>query len=447
MKTLLCLLLFIPFFVSAQIITTIAGTGIAGDSGNGGPAISAQLNIPYGGTFDIKGNYYFVEASFNWVRKISRSGIITAFAGTGVAGFSGDSGLANIAQISSPQWVATDNIGNVYIVDVGNHRIRKVDTFGRIYTIAGNGGSVFAGDGGYATAASLYAPGGVCIDRSGNIFICDATRIRKVNTSGIITTIVGTGVVGYSGDGGTADTAKIHAGRIYVDTLGNLFIGDYYRIRKVDVGTNIIHTIAGTGSGLYNGDGIPATSANINEVALAWDKSGYLYIADLGNNRVRKIDASGIIHTIAGNGNSIYSGDNGPADSAGIWDPSGVAFDTCGNLYITSKENFNIRKVTFDTSCGKSIGDTTNVVNIATANNGIEIYPNPASSSLQITVNSGQLSMGCNYLILDIMGRKLLEGEITLPRQQIDISRLVDGIYFIEVNMDGEKVIKKFVKE
>lgn len=340
------ILIFSSNLTKGQIITTVAGNGVNADIGDGGPALNASLNVPYGGVFDKKGNYYFVEAGANRVRCLASTGIINTIAGTGAAGYNGDGILATNAQLNTPNWVATDTFGNIYISDQNNLRIRRVDALGIIHTVAGNGGLGYGGDGGPAINTSLSYTSGVGTDDTGNLYVSINGRLLKINTLGIIFTIAGNGTAGYAGDSSLAINAEISIGRgIYVDTVGNLYLEDVNRIRKIDIATHNIYTIAGTGNAIYNGDGIHADSANLTTVGLAWDVVRNLYIADLGNNRVRKIDTLGIIHTFTGNGVAGFSGDGGLADSAAIYDPSGVAFDKCGNLYITSKQNFRIRKV------------------------------------------------------------------------------------------------------
>ena len=282
---------------------------------------------------------------------IDANGIILTVAGNGSSGFSGDGAAATSASFSHVNGVATDRVGNVFISDGGNYRIRKVDAATHIVsTIAGTGSSGFSGDGGAATAAQIK-PGGICIDTLGNIYFIDDFGIRKINTSGIISTVAGTGtggITGYSGDGGQATSAQIGSGiGICTDGIGNVYFGGSgsTRIRKLIVATEIISTYAGNGSGSYTGDGIHADSASFNEYGICIDKSGNIYISDYGNDRIRKIDTNRIIYTIAGNGSLGYSGDGGMATTAQINHTQGVAIDTCGNVYIADEGNNRIRKV------------------------------------------------------------------------------------------------------
>ncbi len=329
------------------IITTVAGNGIRGYGGDGGPATQAQIYDPRGVAADASGNLYIGDTWNNRIRKVDTNGIITTVAGNGARGFDGDGGPATQAQLDGPSGVAVDTLGNLYIADLGNNMIRKVDTNGIITIVAG---SREYGDEGPATEANLYMPTGAAIDACGNLYIADNynQRIRKVDTNGVITTVAGNGIEGYSGDGGPATGAQLHyPSGMAVDTLGNLYIADWgnNRVRKVDT-NGIITTAAGNGIEGYSGDGGPATQAQLGyPPGVAVDTQGNLYIADDYNHRIRKVDTNGIISTFAGNGIGGFGGDGGPATQAQLLWPSGVAVDTLGNLYIADTYNNRIRKV------------------------------------------------------------------------------------------------------
>jgi len=332
------------------IISTVAGNGTAGYSGDGGPAASAELSYPYSVAVDSAGTFYIADNN-NSVRKVNASGVISTLAGNGTAGYSGDGGPATSARLSGPAGVAVDGAGNLYIADQSNQRIRKVTAAtGIITTVAGNGTAGYSGDGGPATSAELNFPAGVAVDSAGNLYIADYNNsvIRKVNTSGIMTTVAGNGTGGYSGDSGPATSAELYLPiGVAVDGTGNLYIADTgnQRIRKVDA-SGIITTVAGNGTAGYSGDGGLAISAQLDRpTSAAVDSAGNLYIADTGNQRIRKVNASGIITTVAGNGTFGYSGDGGAATSAEFYDPDGVAVDSAGNLYIADANNQRIRKV------------------------------------------------------------------------------------------------------
>ena len=333
---------------SSGVITTIAGTGERGVGGDDGPAVEAQLRAPTGVAVDSAGNVYIADQSNPRIRKVDSSGIITTIAGTGEFGFSGDGGPAVEAQLIAPYGVAVDSAGNVYIADRSNPRIRKVDSLGVITTIAGTGERGIGGDGGPAIEAQLMPSNGAAVDGAGNVYIADRSnpRIRKVNSSGVITTIAGNGVVG---DSGPAVEAQLGSPRgVAVDSAGNVYIADLsnYRIRKVD-SLGVITTIAGTGVQEFGGDGGPAVEAQLRSpYGVAVDGAGNVYIADQSNHRIRKVDSSGIITTIAGTGaGQRFSGDGGPATAARLASPRGVAVDGAGNVYIADSNNQRIRKV------------------------------------------------------------------------------------------------------
>jgi sugar lactone lactonase YvrE len=334
-----------------NIITTIAGNGLSGFSGDGGPAANASLKGPNGVAVDAAGNLFIADTFNECIRKVSTNGIIMTVAGTNSLGYSGDGGSATNAMMWYPTKVALDNLGNLFIADSVNYRIRKVDTNGLISTVAGNGSYGYSGDGGAATNARLYNPHGVTVDTFGNLFIADSynARIRKVSTNGIITTVAGTNSPGFSGDGGPAVNAKLNEpDGVVVDIFGNLFIADTgnKRIRKVDT-NGIITTVAGNGSYDYSGDGNAATNASLyfpNNVAV--DVFGNLFIADMNNFRIRKVGTNGIITTVAGNGFYDYSGDGGLATNASLRATYDVAVDASGNLFVDDQGNCRIRKVT-----------------------------------------------------------------------------------------------------
>ena len=358
------------------IITSVAGNGTNNDlgfggggfSGDGGPATDAQLDSPEAATLDAAGNLYIADTGNDRIRKVdATTGTITTIAGTGTYGYSGDGGPASNARLRSPQNVAIDAAGRLYITDSGNNRIRRIDTSGTITTVVGTGTAGDSGDGGPATAAKLNGPRRVIVDAAGNLYITDTgnNRIRRVDaTTGTITTIAGTGASGYSGDGAPATTAElaIPVG-VSSDAAGNLYIADSgnYRIRKVDASTGTITTIAGNPGGLYfSGDGGPASGATLNSpYASTFDGQGNLYISDTGNNRVRRVDATtGTITTIAGTGSTSYNGDNLPATDADLNYPTGLVIDMAGNLYIADTNNHRVRRVDATTGTITTIAGT-----------------------------------------------------------------------------------------
>ncbi|HYV92981.1 MAG TPA: T9SS type A sorting domain-containing protein [Chitinophagales bacterium] len=332
------------------IITTVAGNGIAGFSGDGGIATSAELYNAIAVGFDGAGNMYIAEPGNQRIRKVDTLGIITTIAGNGIGGFSGDGGAATAAELNYPQGIGVDFAGNVYFADALNHRIRKISTAGIITTVAGTGVQGYTGDGSLATLAEINTPNDVTVDTAGNIFISDEDNevIRKVDTAGIITTIAGNGIPGYNGDGGQAINAQLNSPkRITVDPAGNLYIADAAnsRIRKVAI-NGIITTIAGNGTAGNNSDGGLATAAELTYPAeIVLDVLGDLYIDDQNANTIRKVNTAGIITTIAGNGTAGYSGDGGTATAAELYYPTGIALDASGNIYIADWNNNRVRKV------------------------------------------------------------------------------------------------------
>lgn len=406
--------------ISTGIINTIAGDYQSGFSGDGGPATDASLNRPRGVDLDPAGNIYVAEFSNSRIRKIDTSGIITTFAGGNSAGergtlvpFLADGGPATDARLSATTGVAVDNSGNVYIADRSNKRIRKVDTAGIITTVLGD----FVGDGGLATDAALWTPNDVFVTDNGDVYISDRqnNEVRKIDSAtGIITSVVGTGEyainpdgtlarspdgtlataagviaprwswvtdtgdilfsddgivrkvdagdgtistlagatppaedLDFRGDGGPALDAAVFAWDIFIDGADNIYIAEDARVRKVDMSTGMIGTVAGTGERGYSGDDGPALEAQIGAIRRIFiDKDGHLYLADQTNHRIRKVDANtGIITTVAGNGSGGADGDDGPATDARINNPWGVAVDDGGNIFIADFNSHRIRKV------------------------------------------------------------------------------------------------------
>ena len=407
-------------------ITTVAGTGEQGYSGDGGPAVQAQLDSPLGVAVDAAGNLYIADTYNHRIRRVDPSGTITTVAGTGGPGYSGDGGPAVQARLHYPAGVAAAAAGNLYIADTGNHRILWVEPSGTITTVAGTGVPGHTGDGGPAVQAQLRFPGDVAVDATGNLYIADTDndRIRRVDPSGTITTVAGTGEPGHTGDGGPAVQARLYSpADVAVDAAGNLYIADTYndRIRRVDPSGTIttvadglsnpagvavdaagslfiaefrnhhslwvglsgtiaglsgpggvavdaagnlyitesgnhrilwvgpsgtITTVAGTGERGYGGDGGPAVQAQLRFPGdVAVDATGNLYIADTDNDRIRRVDPSGTITTVAGTGERGYGGDGGPAVRAQLLRPADVAVDAAGNLYIADTGNHRIRRV------------------------------------------------------------------------------------------------------
>jgi hypothetical protein len=351
------LLIILPQLCNAQIITTIAGTGVAGYSGDGITATTAQINLPNGFAIDAAGNIYIGELLGHRIRKIDAiTNLISTIAGTGTAGYNGDGILAVNAQINNPTALVFDGNGDLFFSDRFNSRVRKITmSTGIISTVAGTGTAGYNGDGIVATTAQINFPNNVVFDANGDLFIADWQnfRARKVDmNTGVISTIVGTGVSGYNGDGIAATTAQLGGpAAIIFDNAGNTFISDFTgaRIRKITKSTGLISTLAGNGTLGYNGDGIAATTATLSgNWSLRFDAAENMYIGDASNSRVRKITKStGLISTVAGTGTNGYNGDGILCTTAQLNFPYNIYFDILNcNLYIVDHVNHRIRKVT-----------------------------------------------------------------------------------------------------
>jgi len=407
MKNIFLLLLFLAagsFSARAQIISTVVG----GDStglGDGGLAIDCELLHPISVALDGTGNYYITDRDHNRIRKVDVAGIITTIAGTGTAGFSGENGPATAAEISAPYGIAIDLAGNIYFSDDGSGRIRKINTSGIITTIAGTGGTGYNGNNIPATSAEFNGLGGIAVDASGNIFVTDDFnfRIRKINTSGIITTVAGTGNPIYNGDGIPATSANLgNLNYVVLDNSGNMYIVDYgqYRIRKVDA-SGIITTVAGNGTRGATIYGIMATQAELySPIGVATDNYGNIYISDESYNNISKVSNSGIIILFAGyeTGGSGYSGDNGPATLAMLNSPVGMAIDEGGDMYIADAWNERIRYIT-------------NTVAVNAVNNpasGVSVYPNPCNGDFTVKISSA-IDEQARIVITNIVGQQIKE--------------------------------------
>lgn len=392
----LALLLMVASSTCAQTVATVAG----GYVGDGNFALKAAFTYPYALVVDKNKNAYVTDLEAHRIRKIAPNGTVSTYAGTGISGFSGDGGPADAAMVSYPSRMEIDAIGNLIFSDNGNLRVRKIDASSVITTIAGNGSFGYSGDGGPATNASFEYPYGVASDRTGNVYISDflACVIRKVNTKGVISTVVGNGTCEYGGDGGPAKQATLNwPADLAFDTRGNLYIADMLslRVRKVDA-SGLITTIAGNGDCCFDGDGGPATDAAIGPVRWISYRAQTLYIAGSGTH-VRAV-TNGVINSIAGStfgydgdghapissqfafmsdavqvssqalvvvdrgndrireavGNTVktvaggYLGDGRAATSASLINPENVAFDSHGNMYVADGEGNRVRKVGAD---------------------------------------------------------------------------------------------------
>lgn len=356
------------------VISTVAGNGPAGYSGDGGPATSAALDGPQGLAVDAAGNLYIADSGNNRVRVVAPNGTISTFAGTGLATYSGDNvggtgitsssgdgGPATKSSVVIPTAVAADSSGNIYIADYGNSKVRVVSN-GMIRSIAGNNSGVAPAPGGdTAVSIRLNGPTGVAVDSMGNVYLAEGSigsgsglaigdfRIWQISAAGVFSAAAGNGLDSYSGDGGPAPVAQIDVpGAVAVDAAGNFYIADSlnHRVRKISA-AGVITTVAGTGVAGYSGDGGAATSAQLDgPMGVAADAYGDIFIADTGNNRIRKVTADGTIYTVVGNGNAGFFGDGGMGPLAALHAPESVAVDAAGNLYIADTGNQRVRAVT-----------------------------------------------------------------------------------------------------
>lgn len=337
---ILLALLALTVTLPAQIVNSVAG--------------NSSWGLTYNVSLDLAGNLYVADSTKHQVYKIDPLGSTTVIAGTGRAGFSGDGALATAAQLNGPLGVAVAPDGTIYITDNANDRIRKIAPNGIITTIAGSVGG-FTGDGGQASAARLNGPISIVLDPAGNIFFSDVLnlRIRKITPAGIITTVAGTGRFSLSGDGGLATASDAYPcwlaigpdGLLYFTDDGDARSNGNKRVRRVNA-NGTVSTVAGTGVAGYTGDGGPATQAQLRSASgIAVDPGGNIFIAESFGQRIRKVDPSGKITTYAGTGTAGASGDGGPAINAQFNFPYGMTTDSIGNLYVIDRNNYKVRKI------------------------------------------------------------------------------------------------------
>ncbi len=440
-QVLLILAVVTSMAIQSQTINTIAGNGTSGYFGNGGPAINALLDHPNQLAFDQAGNLFIAEDYNNVIRKIDVLGNISTVAGDGTAGFGGDGFPAVNAQLNRATGVAVDAAGNLYICDGDNFRIRKVDVSGNIHTIAGTGTNGYTGNGFAATSADIGFSSGICVDAAGNVYFAtqgNGSCIRKIDTGGIISTVAGTGTAGYNGDNILAVNAQLNApASVFRDAAGNLYIGEVggMRVRKVNT-SGIITTVAGNGSTASGGDGAAATSAQLfYPYGVTVDAGGTMYICESGYNRIRKVDALGIISTFAGMGGLVggYGGNGGPALLAQFYHPSAVALDAAGNVFIGDFENSAIRKITLG-----SIGIDEN---FSDNSQGLTVSPNPFSSETVITFSEEQKNT--TIKITDVLGKEFHSFAFSGKQLTIEKNELKAGIYFLQANDQQNNTINK----
>jgi len=422
-----CLLL-VTFGAQAQTISTIAGNGTGGYSGDGGVATAAEVNNPNCVAYDAAGNIYIADYGNKRVRKVTPSGAISTFAGTGIGTSAGDGGAATGAAIGTPVSVSVDAAGNVYIADDANNNVRKVNTAGVISTIAGTGAAGYNGDGIAATTAKLNAPYSVAVDAAGNVYIADGanSRVRMVNTSGMISTFAGGG--SGTADGIPASTALLGTPFALAIEGSNVYISDANTnlVRKVDA-SGMISTVAGGGTS--TADGTSATAAALTPNGIAIDATGNLYIAD-GTSKIRKVNTSGIISTVAGDGTSGFAGDGSMATSAELNAPTDVKVDAVGNLFIADYSNNRIRKVT---SSG-----TTSVKQTPVSDGSIVIFPNPNTGAFTIKGSLNSITdETVSVVVMNMLGQLVYSKDAATSKgminTQVSIPVVTNGIYFLKI--------------
>jgi len=428
--------------VAGQIISTFAGNGIPSNLGDGGMATNASIDYPTRGAFDRNGNYYFALGTHgNGVRKVSTDGIIIRVAGTGVAGFGGDGGPATAALLNNAQSVAVDSFGNIYVADVFNNRIRKIDAVtGIIATCAGTGSSPFSGDGNAATSTNMQ-PNNLCFDHNWNLYFTDGAnnRIRKIDKTGVVSTVAGNGTPGLGGDEVAATSTAINPYGIGFDQSNNLyFTDDYGRIEKLTP-DGILHFFAGNGMGAItgdSGDGGPATAASMVPTYIAFNAEGTMFVAETEMNKVRAITPTGYIATVVGTGSASFSGDGGLATNATINYPGGITTDTCGNLYICDAHDYHIRRVEFNAACLPAT--TPNVSDIQT-----KIFPNPTSGRLYVSSETY-----VHIRLSNSLGKQILAETLNPKIGTLTLTSLPSGLYLLELTDDeGNRTVHKIIKQ
>jgi hypothetical protein len=440
MKQLLIVLLIFRFSANAQIITTIAGNGIEGFSGDGGAATNAELRA-YSVAVDNLNNLYIAEAENHRIRKVNPAGIITTIAGIDSGVYDIEGIPATDAYINGPCKVAVDLFGNVYFNE--GVRVRKIDNAGILTTVAGSLYLPYGGFmGGPATAVGLATVTDIAVDGPGNIYIADPIGyfVYKVTTSGIITVIAGNGVSGDAGDSGPATNAQlISPHNVTVDNIGNVYVTDHYKIRKIDT-SGIITTVAGNGLAGYSGDGGPATDATFNAPRnITVDTFNNLFIEDGNNYVIRKVSSSGVISTFAGNGIPGYTGDGGSATAAKLELGGGLACGISGNFYIAS---YNAIRMVSTTSTG--------FISFSVSKIDIALYPNPTNGTLLV---NGALDINDNSGVVleveNVIGQVVYKNAIStyngLFTAKVELNNVADGLYFLQIQSASKRNISSFV--
>lgn len=430
-------------YTQAQTIVTIAGNYAAGAgySGDGGAPLSARFNSPAGIAIARNGDIFIADQGNHVIRRISGETIST-FAGTGTPGYSGDGGPATSAKLYYPSTVAVDSLYNVYFTDDQNNVVRKVSADGMISTIAGTGSVGFSGDYGPATSAKLNNPSGIAVDVDGTVYISDAGNnvIRAVDLSDTIFTVAGTGTAGSTNGGGAFGAEFTAPASLTIDIGHGIYISDLgnSQVRKLNRAAGTVSYYAGiSGSFGFSGDGGYANAAQLNvPEGLYMTKTGMLYIADYGNHRIRRVTSGGAISTVVGNGTAGYSGDGGNALDAQLFQPFGIALDSYGNMYIADKHNNVIRKVTASTG----IDDASNSAA------GFTIWPNPASN--RCTILPDGKAEHVQVSIYNLLGQlQAVNLNVNNGKIEVDLSNIPSGVYTVVAENNGSSSRQKLVVE
>ena len=429
---ILILILFSRIFyctlVHAQVVSTFAGNGARGSIDS--TCLDASFSIPYGVTLDAHGNIYIADTENFKIRKISPSGRVSTFAGSGFQGNTDSTGSE--ASFSYPTGVAVDTSGNVYVADRNNSLIRKISPTGRVSTFAGSGVQGSKDD--IGKAASFNYPAGIAIDSYGTLYVADQDnkKIRKISPAGVVSTLAG------SGAQGSKDTTIGKAASFYnptgvaVDVYGNVYVADFgnNKIRKISP-TGVVSTLAGSGN-IGSTDSIGTAASFYNPAGVALDKYGNVYVADLSNQKIRKVSPTGVVSTLAGNG-SIGSADS-ISTKASFFNPNGVTVDNSGNVYVADADNNKIRKI-------EILNSTTSIINRISSSN-INIFPNPSSSFLYL-----QSDIIFDYYEIADLSGKVYYGSV-FNTKTINISNLQTGIYLLKLTSNtGLYSVIKFLKE
>ena len=430
-KYMLFIAALCTYVLQAQTITTVAGNGASGFSGDGGLATTAKLNLPFNLTFDKSDNIYIADTYNNSIRKIdSESGIITTVVGT--------ADKKQVSELKTPTGLTFDQYDNLYIADLAHLRIRRVNMeTGSSMTLVGERTETDVPN----IKASLGGPFNVVFDNEGDLYISinGDSKVSKVDMStGEVITIAGTGEAGYSGDGNLAKEAQLsNPTGLALDTNGNLFISDSgnERVRKVDLNTGIITTVLGTGEAGFSEAGKLASETKLsNPLGLVVDGTNNLYVVDRGNNRVLKLDTNtATVSNIAGTGESGFSGDGKLAENAQLSNPTGLAFNNKGDLFIVDRGNNRIRKIS------GLVADTEESIVLEDA---ISIFPNPATEKINIELKDAVELKSAT--LFDIKGKQV---QVQITDKSLNVSRLPRGIYILRIATSNGNLEEKIVLE